>query len=200
MSKKGTIEFRTILAWLMGEVMFGRAHLAITRGLRRKDRRTVIAAAPRFFDMTVGAHADAVMLAAARIFDRTSAASIHTLLSTALKQKETFKHGTATEVESAIADARVSVTSLGPIVAAIRTRRNQTIAHLDARPFADPDKYIKEGLMSFSEVERVFEETGVILNRFSLLYRGERVVLDLEDAKDYEQALDLIASAMRARG
>jgi hypothetical protein len=197
MSKKPALGFQKILAWLMTEVMFGRTHFIITRGLRRADRAAVLRTAPRFFDMTLGAHADSAQLAAARIFDRTGAASIHTLLSSALKEAGTFKHGTATEVHKLVDEAKVFVAALEPVVAAVRTRRNQTMAHVDARPIVDPNTYIKAGLVSYGEIEKLFEQTGAILNKFSLLYRGASVVLELEGAKDYERALDLIASAMR---
>ncbi len=199
MSKKKTLAFQTVLAWLATEVMFGRAHFAITRGLGRAAP-VVSDIAPRFFALTRDAHATAAQLAVARIFDQTGAASIHTLLSSALNEARNFKNGTAIEVQKVIDEAKAVVAGLGPIVAAVRTRRNQTIAHQDARPFVDPDKYIKAGMVSYSEIERLFEQTGVILNKFCLLYRGVPVVLDLEDAKDYEQALDLIASAIRTRG
>jgi hypothetical protein len=194
MSKKPALKFQQILAWLMTEVMFGRAHFTITRGLRRADSR-VLGTAPRFFDMTLGAHADSAQLAA-RIFDRTSAASIHTLLSAALKEAGSFKHGTASDVRKVVDEAKTFVVALEPIVAAVRTRRNQTIAHLDARPFIDPNKYIKAGLLSYGQIEDLFEQTGAILNKFSLLYRGASVALDLEGAKDYEQAFALIASTI----
>lgn len=92
-----SLSFQKILAWLMTEVMFGRAHFAIVRGLKRKDRGAVLTA-PTFFEMTLGAHADSTHLCAARIFDRTSAASMHTLISSATKEKGSFKHATVAEV------------------------------------------------------------------------------------------------------
>jgi hypothetical protein len=150
--------------------------------------------------MTLVAHAVSAQLTAARIFDRTSAASIHTLLSSALQEAGTFKHGTTTEVRKVIDEAKAFVAALEPIVAAVRTRRNQTMAHMDAGPLVDPNRYKNAGRVSYRELEGLFEQTGVILNKFSLLYWGAPVVPDLEGAKDYEQALDLIASAIRPEG
>src|ERR1700720_379692 len=148
MSKKPALSFKQILFWLITEVLFGRAHLTITRGLGRSDSTAVMAAtasAPTFFKMTLGAHADSTQMAAARIFDRTSAASIHTLLSSALKEAGTFKHGTATEVRKVVDEAKALVAALEPIVLAVRTRRNQTMAHADARPMVDPNRYKNAG-------------------------------------------------------
>jgi AbiU2 len=197
MSKKPLLRFQQILAWLMTEVMFSRAHFTITRGLGRSDRAAVLATAPRFFKMTLGAHADSAQLAASRIFDRTGDASIYRLLSSALKEAGTFKQGTATQVRKLVDESKAFVAALEPIVTAVRTRRNQTIAHADARPMVDPNRYKKAGRVSYRELEGLFEQTGVILNKFSLLYQGTSAVLDLADAKDYDQALDLIAIAIR---
>ena len=179
----------------MIEVMFGRAHYGIARGLGRSDRRAIKAfgTAPRFFDLTLGAHADSAQLALARIFDRTSAVSIHTLLSSALKEAGTFKHGTSMEVRKAVERAKASIATLEPGVTAIRTRRNETIAHLDARPFIDPNGYVQEGLVSYRQIEGLFDQIGAILNTLSLLYRGASSPLELEGAKDYEQVLDHLA-------
>ena len=74
MSKKNSVKFQQILAWLMTEVMFGKAHYGIVRGLGRRDREALAAfrTAPRFFDMTLGAHADSAQMTVARIYDQTA--------------------------------------------------------------------------------------------------------------------------------
>ncbi len=197
MPQGNAVKFQQILAWLMTEVMFGRAHYDIVRGLGRRDRTaaTALRTAPRFFDLTLGVHADSAQLALARIFDRASAVSIHTLLSSALNEAGTFKHGTATDVRKAIEDAKVSIATLEPTVEAIRTRRNETIAHLDARPIVDPARYVQDGLVSYRQIDGLFDQIGAVLNKFSLLYRGAAVPLELEGAKDYEQALNHLAEA-----
>ena len=68
---------------------------------------------------------------------------------------------------------------------------------MDARPIIDPNGYVQAGRVSYRDLEGLFEQTGLILNKFSLLYRGASVPLDLEEAKDYKRALDLIAAAMQ---
>jgi len=136
-------------------------------------------------------------LAAARIFDRSSGVSIHKLMSSALKEASSFKHGTEVEVRKLVAEAKASVMALEPIVSALRTRRNETIAHADTRPIIDPQGYVQAGRIGYRELWKLFEQTGLILNKFSLLYRGASVVLDIKGVKDYEQALDLIAKAIR---
>ena len=98
MSKSAAPTFRQMLAWLMTEIIFANANFAIMRGLKSADRE-VVNTAPTFFDMTIGTHADSVLLHAARLFDRRpGSVSIHTLLSSALRHAGTFRHGTAVEV------------------------------------------------------------------------------------------------------
>jgi len=197
MSKKNAIKFQQILAWMMTEVMFGRAHYEIVRGMGRRDSVALAAkgVAPRFFDMTLGSHADAAQLTVARIFDRTSAASIHTLLSSALNEAGTFKHGTAADVRKAVEDAKVTIAALAPTVAAVRTRRNETVAHLDAKPFKDPAGYVTRGRLSYGQMDGLFEQVSVVLTRLSLLYRNAAVPFELEGARDYERVFELLAAA-----
>jgi hypothetical protein len=195
MPKSSSPTFQQMLAWLMTEVMFGRANFTITRGLRGADR-VVLDTAPRFFDMTLGAHADSALMTAARIFDRRSGSvSIHELLSSALQHAGVFKHGTAVDVRKVVAEAKISISSFEPILKALRKRRNETMAHSDPGPMVDPHQYVQEGRVSYRELEGLFEQTGSILNKLSVLYRGASVVLDFDDVKDYEQALDVIADA-----
>jgi hypothetical protein len=196
MPPRTAIKFHEMLAWLMTEVKFGRAHFSITRALTRANR-AVLDTAPRFFEMTFGAHADLAVLVAARLFDRTGRVSIHNLLSLALNQAGTFKYGKAAEVKKAVAESKTSIAALEPIIRAIRTRRNETIAHADARPLVNPAGYIEEGSVSFLELGGLFEKTGSILNRFYELHQGASVILDLEDAKDYEKLFSLLSVAVR---
>jgi len=185
--------FQQMLAWLMTEVAFARASIAIVKGLRRAEQ-SVLKSAPRFFDMTVGAHADSVVLQAASLYDRgRTTVSIHSLLSSATQDAETFRCGTATEVRKIVAEARAKVSSLEPILKAIRKRRNETKAHLAPGPLVAPHTYLREGRVSNREIDRFFEETGAILNSLSMLWCGKTAALDLPDAEDYKQALDLIA-------
>jgi hypothetical protein len=194
MQKKTALSFEEMLMWLITEVIYGQAHFKITRGLSHADQ-AVLDAAPTFFYMTLVAHATEAQLAATRIFDRSSAVSIHKLLPAALGVAGTFKHGTAPEIRSFVAEAKACVTRLEPMVTALRTRRNETIAHADLRPFVDPAGYVKAGRIGYRELERLFLQIGSILNKFATLYRGKSVDLEMKGWRDYEQALDLVAHA-----
>lgn len=198
MGTKRPVTFREMLAMLMTHVMYGRAHFAIAKGLIGANK-TIIGAAPTFFAITRDAHADLTVLTAARIFDRQrGAVSIHALLSSALKQAGTFKYGTSAEVRKAVEEANVRVKKLEAILAAITTRRNQTMAHMDPSAIVDSEEYLRGGLVSYRQIDGLFDETELILNRFSRLFRGDSIPLYFADADDYKQALYLIAQAQKA--
>ena len=197
MANKNQLHLRQILDWLMTEVMFGRCQYVIARGLSRSDAVALAAfrTAPRFFAITRDAHADAVFLTLARIYDRTSAGSIHGLFASALREESAFAHGAAKDVRKAVLESKAAVAGFEPTLRAIRTRRNQTQAHIDARPFIDPAKYVSEGKASYRQVYELFERTEEMLNKFSLLYYGKAVPLYLEGCNDYEQAIELLATS-----
>jgi hypothetical protein len=192
------LRVRQILAWLMTEVMFGRCHYVIVRGLSRRDALASAAfrTAPRFFAMTRDAHADVAFLTLARIYDRTSAASVHGLFSSALREEKTFKFGTVADIRKAVQESKAVIAGFDSTLRAIRTRRNQTQAHLDARPFVNPAQYIAAGRVSYRQISELFDRTEEILNKFSLLYDGKAVPLHLEGANDYEQAINILAQRL----
>ncbi len=195
-SAKTTLKFEQILKWMMVEVLFGRAHYAITRSFGRKDRPEVLEA----MSLTRDAHADCAQICAAKIFDRASDASFYTLLSAALKEAGTFKHGTASDVRKAARDANSRAAGLQATVDALLLRRNQTQAHIDARPILDPEQYVRMGRVSYRELDTSFKEVGSILNGFSQLYFGKQVSFDESVSRyfqRYEQTLDKVAEAIR---
>lgn len=197
MPKRYSVKFQQILAWLMTEVMFGKAHYEIVRGLGRRDPTASAAfrTAPRFFSLTVGAHADAAQMTVARIYDRTSAASIHKLFSAALQEAETFTYASPKDVQKAVQESQDAIRTIEQALKAIRTRRNQTMAHLDSRPFADPAGYVKGGMVSYRQLDELFKTTSRILNRFSLLHRGAEFPLVLKDCTDYERVINILAKS-----
>ena len=53
----------------------------------------------------------------------------------------------------------------------------------------------RAGLVSYRQIDELFAQTGAILTKFSLPYRGDSVALDLPGAKDYDQLIDLLAAS-----
>jgi hypothetical protein len=189
---KPILKFQHILKWLMIEVIFGRAHYAISREMSRSDRTATRKAMP----LTRDAHADCAQMAAARIFDRASDVSFHTLLSAALKEAGTFRYGNASEVRKLVGDAKATLVRLQPAIDALLVRRNQTQAHTDARPIIEPEKYVKDGQISYGRIDELFEQVALTLNRFSFLYFGKAAPLPSEFVRTYRDTLTLLEQAL----
>lgn len=191
--------FQQRLFALMAEVVWGKAHFHLTRALKG-THPAIVKTAPTFFMLSAGAHADSTLLHAARIFDRhPRSGSIHTLLASALKSAGTFKNSNAMEVRRTVVEVKQTVREFEPMLEAIRTRRDETLAHLSHRPLMDPNGYIAEGRVSYRELGDVFDKTEVLLNRFSYLYDGRKVPLDLPGLDDVEGILTIVLDSLREK-
>jgi hypothetical protein len=80
-----------------------------------------------------------------------------------------------------------------PLLKALNLRRNQSIAHMDPTTIVNPDQYVKDGFVRTGDLAELLEQTGLILNRLSMLYRGVSLALDIANAGDYRKALDLMS-------
>ena len=189
--------FHQMLAVLITEVIYGKAHFQITRMLKG-THPAIVKTSPTFFSLAVGAHGDCTSLHAARIFDKQSeGASIHKLLALALKNAGTFKNASAMDVRKAVAEARRVVVELESLLVPIRTRRNETLAHVSARAFVDSDSYFRDGQISYRQLDEVFNRTGAMLNEFFYLYAARAVPLDLEGVNDLENLLKIVLESLR---
>jgi hypothetical protein len=187
-----------MLAALMTEVIYGKAHFSLTRSLKGAHP-AIVRISPVFFGLTVGAHADSTVLHAARIFDRRpGSVSIHALLEFGLKHAGTFKQASASEVRRVITESKRAVAELQPIVDAIRTRRNETLAHMDPRAFIDWDRHVTEGKVSYRQIEGLFSKIEGILNQLSELYDAPpRISLDPIGVDDVDRILEIVLEKLR---
>ena len=110
-----------------------------------------------------------------------------------------FKYGTPEDVSAAVTDAETRIASLDQILKSVQARRNQALAHLDPSAVTDPASLNANAKLTLAELERVFEETGAILNEFSRLWQDTTFIIRLIDGDDFKSALDLIADARHAQ-
>jgi len=191
------VSFQQTLAWLATELMFGRAHFNLMRGMRKADQ-FVLETAPTFFSLIEGAVADCATLSLARIFDRhTDSISIHSLLALALSSAAAFEYGTEVEVRTAVAEAQIVVDDCESAMRALRTRRNKSVAHSDRGPMLHPDQYVEDGRISYSQMDELFAKLGKILDKMSILHAGRSMPLTLPGADDYKHLLAIVANAKR---
>ena len=90
---------------------------------------------------------------------------------------------------------KLTVTGLEPVLAAIKHRRDEWLAHLDQRTVKDPTTLTAKAVLSIPDLERAFKETEDIVLEFSSWY--ESVIGDLRfiGEDDYKTALNWIRRA-----
>jgi|BogFormECP03_OM2_1039629.scaffolds.fasta_scaffold02277_1 hypothetical protein len=182
-----------LVSWLTTQVMFGRAHTEILRGLLVADP-SVQKVAPRFLSMTMDAHADASTMCLHHIFDkRSDCLTIGALLDLASATAGTFKYGTSQQVKDLVKRSKAAISALEPSLRALRTRRNETGAHSARRPLIDPGGYIEAGAIKHKDIDKLFDVTAGILTEVSQLYFGKTWDLRLPDESDYQQAIALLS-------
>jgi hypothetical protein len=187
------------IASLSMEVAFGRAYGFIVHGLSTADR-AILDAAPLFFDLSLGAHADASLMCANRLFDKNSAAvSIPRLLQAASKCAGTFRSANVQEVRQLLAASEARVIKIEKTLKAVRTRRNKTLAHTAPDTLSDPATYKEQGHVTYRELGEVFEEAAIIVDSMSRAYSGHPAITVFTDAQqDVKEVLRLVAEGQRA--
>src|SRR5271170_6597065 len=168
-----------VLTNLKHEVLFGGAYLAIAKGLVEEDP-VVLRVSPAFFGLTLEASLQMSQMFAAKLYDKTrGAVTLKSLLAEAELKAGTFKNGTPPQVSLAAKNAKSSIASLSSILASVQDRRNQAIAHLDPRTVADPAALGVRATLTVADLEKVFHETGAILNGISVLWDDTFAVMEL---------------------
>jgi len=186
------ITIQQLISWLGTQVMFGRAHTEILRGLLVADP-SLRKVAPRFMSMTMDAHAEESMKCLSHIFDkRSDCLTMGALLDLATAKAGTFHFGTPQQVKDLVKRSRVAISALEPSLKALRTRRNETGAHSARRPLTDPSGYIEAGKLKHEDIDKLFDVTANILSEISQLHCGKTWNLRLADEFDYKQALALL--------
>jgi hypothetical protein len=179
------MSFPETLVWLLTDLQFARASFVISCDLKRACPAGV-ATAPFFFELTCNRHADAVALHATKLYDPARSLSIPGLLTLALRRAGAF-NASAAEVTKEVTVARKTILGFAPLLKSLKLRRNQSIAHMDPTTVVNPDRYVTDGFVRTGDLAELLEQTGSILNRLSVLYRGISLTLDIANADDYRK-------------
>jgi hypothetical protein len=181
--------FLQMATWIGTELMSGRAHTEIMRGLLRTDI-SVRRIAPKFFEMTIDAHAETSMQVINRIFDRRlDCITIPVLLNVAVAQSDTFRKGSRQQVLLLVSDCNSQIKAIEAPLEALRLRRNETGAHAAHRPLVDPESYIREGTVTHRDIDAVFDVTDKILTSLLKLYGATPPAWRLPRERDFEGLL-----------
>jgi len=188
-----------ILSNLKNEVVLGKAYLTIGKGLAGTDP-VVLNTARAFFGLTREACLQMSQMFAAKLYDKTAGTvTVKSLLNVARSQAGKFKFGSPQEVSAVVKEAESRIAALIPILKSVQDRRNQALAHLDPRTVTNPEELDANAKLTVADLERIFEETGSVLNEFALLWQDVTSIMQLIDDEDYTSALDLIADAKHAQ-
>jgi hypothetical protein len=191
----GTPTLKQILDALKNQVLVGKSYLDLAKGLLQADP-VIFQTAPTFFGLTMDGSLELAQMAVARLYDRTSGAvTMQKMLGRAALEIASFQRGTKQEVSEAIANSEKVVVELEPVLAAIRQRRNEWLAHLDPRTVADPKALAAQAKLTIPDLERAFRETEEMLVKLSCFYDGTFGDLEFIGGDDYETALDWIRRA-----
>ena len=191
----GKPTLKQILDALKNQVLVGKSYLALAKGLLQADP-VILQAAPTFFGLTMDGSLELAQMAIARLYDKTSGAvTVQKMLGRAALEIASFQRGTKQEVSEAIANSEKVVVELEPVLAAIRQRRNEWLAHLDPRTVADPKALAAQAKLTVPDLERAFRETEEMLVKLSCFYDGTFGDLEFIGGDDYETALDWIRRA-----
>jgi len=167
----------------------------LAQGLLKADP-AILQGAETFFGLTINGSLELVQMTVARLYDKTrGAVTVPVMLAQARGQTGRFQRGTPREVQTAIAKFEKTIRGLEPVLAAVRKRRNEWLAHLDARTISDPNALSAKARLSIPDLERVFKETENLLLEVSSLYDGTFGDLRFLGGDDYKGALDSIRKA-----
>jgi hypothetical protein len=182
-----------IISTLMYQLVVGQAHLAVVKGLANSDP-VVLNSATVFFGMSIDSHLYSAQMHAARLYDDThKEVTVKTLLERAGKEKT--KYGSASEVKKAIADSEKKLSELAGPLKALANHRNTRLAHTDPRTITDPVKVAAAAGTSFPDLQKIFKETGNILNELSRLYRDTTGSLEIIGQEDYKTVIEFVSDA-----
>lgn len=87
------------------------------------------------------------------------------------------------------------VIKLEPVLASIRKRRNEWLAHLDPATVTDPKALSAQAKLTVPDLEQAFTETENMLIKLACFYDGTFGELKFIGGDDYETTLDWIRKA-----
>ena len=186
-------EIEQIIGALLYQTAAGTAHLTVARGLAETDP-VVLNAARTFFSMTIDAHISATLMYAARMHDdQRNAVTVGTLLECVAKAIAPPKYGTLEQVKEAISFAKEKLTELEGALKHIKKVRNRRLAHTDPHMLEDPAFAMREIKEDATDLGAIYLRTGLLLNRFSGLYRNIYGTPHILDETDYETVVEFIS-------
>jgi hypothetical protein len=196
-------ELGELLDALGNEVVFGRTHLWIYFNLYNAlvDRANIAKSARVFFSSTLQAHSDEAFLYLARLLDRKAGATrLRGLLECVDMNAGNFAKASPEKVRTELHPKQSKVLDqmeldAKPVIA----RRNEALAHLDPKNIGDLPTQKKNWEISFSEMDKLYERAGALINSISSPYRASSRVMDpIVGWEDFREVTRLMEAGKRA--
>lgn len=191
-------DFQKVMEKLIEEVVVGKTHLMIGRGLADVVHTDEVIArvSPVFWGFTIWAHLDVAQLIAFKLFDkRKGTMTVEYLLGLASQHAGSFQKATPAEVKKITDNCRSKIDELRPALKPLETKRNRILAHRDPTIATDRQKLIAQTEVKIADLERAFETASEILDRVSVAFSNTSHAYDLLEGDDYDYAIQMIADA-----
>jgi hypothetical protein len=177
------------------QVLVGKSYLNLAKGLLKADP-VILQTGPTFFGLTTDGSLELAQMTLARLYDQTrGAVTVQVMLAQARREASSFQRGSHREIIATIAKCERTVRGLEPVFTSIRKRRNEWLAHLDARTVTDPKALSARAKLTIPDLDRAFKETEDIVCDLSSLFEGVIGKLEFLGGDDYNVTLDWIRSA-----
>jgi hypothetical protein len=191
----GKLTLKQILDAQKNQVRIGKTYLNLAQGLLRADS-AILQGASTFWGLTINGGLELAQMTIARLYDKTKGAvTVPAMLVQARSESSQFQHGPRKDVDAAISKSEETIRRLDSTIVAVRIRRNEALAHLDARTIADPKALSEKAKLTVPDLEKVLKETANVLLELSSLYDGTSGDLRFVGGHDYKSVLEWIRKA-----
>ena len=180
------LTLKQIFVALEQQILFGKTHLAISKGLTDAEPK-VYGAAPTFFGLTEVGGIHLAQMTIARLYDLTArTVTVQAMLHRSAEERAKFSSGDEETVTQAILDCAHRVIALQSIRHSIRTNRNKWLAHLDEATVRNPQALATKVRLTILDLDRAFEETEAIINKIRKLFDGTHGPIRFSGGDDYQ--------------
>lgn len=217
---KNAEEFRRLLTALLDDLVDARFHFNLHQALARatEEYATEFSQSPTFWELTFGAHMDAVMVRLCRAYDTSerSALNLRNLLDTIeanlvifdepnFRQRlkgnafvDSLAPGLKPPDQGQLRKDIEAVSNSDPLVHKLVMWRNNYIAHRNSDFALNPKKFDTQYPLTFDEMDALLNRALEIGNRYSLLFDASAHATLMVGRDDYLNVLKAVRERVQA--
>lgn len=109
-----------------------------------------------------------------------------------------FPHATETEVLSCRAESETTISNLEPLIRALRSRRNNFLAHLSPTHAFEPHQLRQATEITLPQIKEVLHKGGMIVNQFLQMWNKSVNQLSTFGSDDYKKILSSVSKQLCA--